>query len=100
VKITVLWGGWFSSKFGALRLQCRRFESHSSRHVGALDKSFTRNCLDNVIWRGFLVVKLDSCNNLLSSIHTLLVNILRFVGLYVKRKHYYYYYVANNKIFV
>ena len=33
-----------------------------------------------------LAAKFDSCNSLLSSIHTLLVNILRCVRLYVKRK--------------
>jgi len=36
-----------------------------------------------------LQLKFDSCNNLLSSIHTLLVNILRYVRLYIKRKYYY-----------
>ena len=34
-------GAWFD----ALHLEGRRFESHSSRHVGTLGKSFTRNCL-------------------------------------------------------
>jgi len=42
---------WWPSRFGALRLQGRRFESHSNRHVGTLDKSFTRSCLYNVMWR-------------------------------------------------
>ena len=32
---------WLSGKFGALRLQGHRFESHSIRHVGALGKCFT-----------------------------------------------------------
>ena len=36
---------WLSGKFGALRLEGGRFESHSSRHVGTLGKFFTRNCL-------------------------------------------------------
>ena len=31
----------------------------------------------------------DSCSSLLSSVHTLLVNILRCVRLYIKRKYYY-----------
>jgi len=31
--------------FGALRPEGRRFESHSSRHVGTLDKSFAGSCL-------------------------------------------------------
>src|SRR6218665_2834870 len=38
-----LW--WLSGKFGALRLEGRRFESHSSHHVRALGKSFTCGCL-------------------------------------------------------
>jgi len=42
--------------------------------------------------RGCLAVKFYSCNNLLSSVHTLLVNILQYVRLYIKRKYYYYYY--------
>src|SRR6218665_401845 len=33
---------------------------------------------------GCLAVKFDSCNSLLSSVHTLLVNILRCVRLYIK----------------
>jgi len=38
--------------------------------------------------RGCLAVKFDSCNSLLSSIHTLLVNILRYVRLlYINRKY-------------
>ena len=36
---------WLSGKFGALRPEGRNFESHSSRHVGTLGKSFTRSCL-------------------------------------------------------
>ena len=28
----------------AFRLEGHRFESHSSRHIGTLDKSFTRSC--------------------------------------------------------
>jgi len=40
--------------------------------------------------RGCLAVKFDSCNNLLSSVHTCTshVNILQCVRLYVKRKYY------------
>src|SRR6218665_2086336 len=37
---------------------------------------------------GCLAAKFDSCNSLLSSFHALLVNILRCVRLYIKRKHY------------
>ena len=37
---------WLRGKFGALRPEGRRFESHSSRHVETLGKSFTRaSCL-------------------------------------------------------
>ena len=39
---------------------------------------------------GCLSAKFDSCNHLLSSVHTLLVNILWCVRLYIKRKCYYY----------
>ena len=39
-----------------------------------------------------LAAKFDSCNSLLSFVHTLLVNILQCVRLYIKRKYYYYYY--------
>ena len=31
--------------FGALRLEGRTFDSHSSHHVGTLGKSFTYSCL-------------------------------------------------------
>jgi len=44
------------------------------------------------MWCGILcrclAVKFDSCNNLLSSVHTILVNILPDVRLYIKRKYY------------
>jgi len=40
---------------------------------------------------GCLAGKFDSCNSLLSYVHTL-VNILWCVRLYIKRKYYYYYY--------
>src|SRR6218665_654954 len=36
---------------------------------------------------GCLAAKFDSCNSLLSSVHTLLVNILRCVRWYIKRKY-------------
>jgi len=38
---------------------------------------------------GCRAAKFDSCNSLLSSVHTLLVNILWCVRLYIKRKYYY-----------
>ena len=50
--------------FRAFRPEDRRFESLASRHVGTLDKSFTRSCLYNMMWR--LAVKFASCNNSLS----------------------------------
>src|SRR6218665_546259 len=37
------------------------------------------------------LLRASSCNSLLSSIHTLFVNILWCVRLYIKRKYYYYY---------
>ena len=72
----------------------RWFDYTSSHHAGTLAKSFTRNCLYDVMWRpvAALRLKFDSCNSLLSFVHTLLVNILRCVRLYIKRKYYYYYY--------
>jgi len=36
---------WLNGRFGALHLEGRKFESHSSRHVGTLGKCFTRSCL-------------------------------------------------------
>src|SRR6218665_2959700 len=62
-------------------------DSTFSRHVGTLGKSFTRNCLYGVMWRpvAALRLKFDSCNSLLSSVHTLLANILRCVRLYIKQ---------------
>ena len=57
------------------------FESHSSRHVhvGTLGKSFTRSRPYDVMWRP--AVKF----NLLSSVHTLFVNILWCDRLYIKQ---------------
>ena len=37
--------------FGTFGADGRWYESHSSRHVGTLDKSFTHSCLYNVMWR-------------------------------------------------
>ena len=47
----MLWKWWLSGKFGALHQQGRRFEPHSSHHVGTLDKSFTRSCWYEMMWR-------------------------------------------------
>jgi len=46
------------------------------------------------MWRpvAALWLKFDCCNSLLSPVHTLLINILRCVRLYIKQKYYYYYY--------
>jgi len=64
---------WLSGGFSALRSDGRRFECRSSRYVRTLGKSFTRSCLYEVMWRPVLLPcgKFDSCNNLLSSVHTL-----------------------------
>ena len=82
--IAMLWTSrrawWLCGKFGALHLQDHRFEPHSSCHIGTLGKSFTHNCLYDVMGCplcGCLAVKFDSYDNLLSSVHTLLVNILQ-----------------------
>jgi len=40
----------------------------------------------DVMWRPACMAKFDSCKSLLSSVHALLVNILRWVRLYIKRK--------------
>jgi len=40
--------------------------------------------------RDCLAVKFDCSNNLLSFVHTILVNILQYVRLYIKEKYYYY----------
>ena len=74
---------WIVGAFGA---EGRWFDSTSSRHVGTLGKSFIRNCLYDGC--GALAAKFDSCNSLLLSVHTLLVNIQRCVRLYIKRKYY------------
>ena len=78
--------------FGVFGAEGRWLEFHSSRHAGTFCKSFTRSCLYDVMWRPawHLAVKFNSCNNLLSFVHTLLVNILRHDRLYIKRKYYYY----------
>ena len=85
-SLTMAW--WLNGRFGVLRPQGRRFESHSSRHIETLaSPSLVVVC---ITWSGALyrclVVKVDSCNNLLSSIHTLLVSILLYVRLHIKMK--------------
>ena len=100
----VVW--WFSGKFSALRPHGRRFEPHSSRHVGTLGKSLTRSCLYNFCrtwinemkdktWcdalRDCIAVKFYYCYNLLSSVNTLLVNSLWYVRLYIKHESVFYY---------
>src|SRR6218665_3111232 len=78
--------GWLSA-FGA---EDRWFYSPFSRHAETLGKSFSRNCLYDVMWRpvASMRLKFDSSNSLLSSMHTFLVHILRCVRLYIKRKYY------------
>src|SRR6218665_1702191 len=88
---------------GALGAEGRWFDSTSSRHVGTLGKSFTRNCLyDGCGAYSCLVAKFDSCNSLLSSVNTLLVDILRCVRLCIKRKYYirYSFYYHLYKMYV
>ena len=62
--VVMWWGGshirtcgawWLSGRFVAFRLNGHRFESHSGRHIGPLDKSFTHSCT----WR--FCVKLRHC---------------------------------------
>jgi len=55
----------------------RWFESHSSRHVGTLgtSPSLVVACMTLCsALRGYLASKFDSCNNLLSSVHTSLAS--------------------------
>ena len=80
-----LWAWWLYGGVGAFGGEGCWFEFHSSRHVGTSGKSFTRSCLYDVMCcpRGCLVVSVDSCNSLLPSVHTLLVNIQQYVRLYL-----------------
>src|SRR6218665_1902815 len=49
---------------------------------------------------GCLSAKFDSCNHLLSSVHTfVIVNILWCVRLYIERKCYYYYHPVMGRIY-
>ena len=78
--------------FGAFGAEGRLFQSHSNRYAGTLGKFLTRvACIYDVMGalRGCLAVNFDSCNNLLASVHTLLVNILRYVSLYMYIKQKY-----------
>ena len=78
---------WGVVAFGA---DGRWFESHYSRHIGSLGKSFTRSCLK--LWRDVApcvdVLRLNSTPviAMLLTVHTLLVNILQCVTLYIKTK--------------
>src|SRR6218665_597425 len=88
--LSVIGVWWLNGRFGALHPEGRRFESHSICHVVILDKSFIRSfCLYNAmscpVWLSW--VKFDSCNDLLSSVHGLLVNVLQFVKLFIKMKN-------------
>ena len=48
---SVVGGAVVIGAFGAFGAEGRWFDSTSSRHVGALGKSFTRNCLYDVMRR-------------------------------------------------
>ena len=63
---------------GAFGAEGRWFDSTSSRHASP---SPVIACMTDVAPCGCLAAKFDSCNSLLSSVHTLLVNILRCVRL-------------------
>ena len=73
----LLYGAWWlNDKFRALRSEDSRFESHSSRCVATLDKLCTHNYYPVDMMSalsGCRVVKVDSCNNLLSSVHAMTV---------------------------
>src|SRR6218665_84210 len=63
---------------GVFAAESRWFDSTFSSHVRTLGKSFIRNCLYDGCGAlcGCLAAKFDSCYSLLSSVHTLLVNIM------------------------
>ena len=69
--------GWLSGKFGAFCLEGQRLESHSSRHLFYGPWASPSLAVEWVTWRtalrGCLAVKFDSCNNLLSPVHTMFV---------------------------
>ena len=50
---------------------------------------FTAGCLYDMMWTlwGCVVARFDSCNSLLSFVHTLPGNILRCVRLYIKNEN-------------
>ena len=75
---------------GAFSAEGRWFDSLFSRHADTLGKSFSRNCLYDLMWRpvASMRLKFESSDSLLSSVHTFLVNILRCVRLCIKRKYY------------
>jgi len=75
---------------GAFDAEGRLFDSTSSHHVGTLGSpSPVIACMTDVAPCGCLAANIRLLG-LLSSVHTLLVNILRCVRLYIKRKYYKY----------
>ena len=74
---------------GTFGAESRWFYSNSSRHLRTFGKSFTRNFLYDAMRRpvAALRLKFDSCNSMISYAHTLLVNIILCVRLYIKRKY-------------
>ena len=80
----ILGARWLSGRFGAWCPQGHRFKPHSSHHVGTLVKSFNRSFLCKMMWRLHGRQPCGLIWLLLSSVHTLLVNILRYGRMYIK----------------
>jgi len=83
---------------GAFGAEGSWFDSTSSCHVDTLGKSFSRRlvvvaCIYDVMWRPVAALRLNS-TPVIAYYHTLLVNILWCVRLYMKRKYYYSYLYA------
>src|SRR6218665_2698157 len=80
----------------------RKVVGSTPLHVGTLaSPSPIIACMTDVAPCGCLAAKFDSYNSLLSSIHTLLIDILRCVRLCIKQKYYYYYYTraTNHNVY-
>ena len=85
-SISLIGVWWLSGKFNALHAQSRRFEPHYSRYVGTwASPSLEIACMMDVVpW--VAILQLNSTP--VTSVHTLLINILRCVRLYIQRKYY------------
>ena len=67
-------------RFGAFGAEGRWFDSTSSRHVGAMSKSFPRNCLYDVMWRPVAALRLNS-TPVIDCYHPFILYLLTFCGM-------------------